>query len=328
LDRIANQLRNIDQTSGPKSKRDVYSNLVLFVTLVGQPAAELREPIEFTRELIMKHLKMAIVLVVLAIPLMGIAKGGSSFNGGSGRSSGSSFSRGFSSPGSTSRSVSPSNKTSFGSFGSSKSAAPPAPAAAPSGGKTSFGSFGSSRDAAAQATPSGQQSKSALTQSLDKNAAQANALKTLDARNSQKAQTNTAQTPGGMPLGGVPGGSQSPQAGQMGQPYPSQAPPPTVIYQNSGSSGNFTSGLLGFMLGSAMHSRDRSSYPMDNGSFGRPAGASGDPATGAGVPKESAGMSFLRIFLWLIVLAAIGGIIWYFVRRSRQNVAKKANYTL
>src|ERR1039457_7113219 len=109
----------------------------------------------------MKRWKIAAVLVILALPMMGIAKGGSSFNGG-----GSSFSRGFSSHSITSRSATSGSKTSFGSFGSSPSTSP-------------------------QVAPPGQKSKSALTQGLDKNAAQANALDTLDARNRQKAGANT-----------------------------------------------------------------------------------------------------------------------------------------
>ena len=270
----------------------------------------------------MKRWKMAVVLVMLALPMMGNAKGGSSFNGGGG----SSFSRGFSSHGSTSKFANTGSKPSFGSFGAAKSAAIPAREVPGSSGKTSFGSFGSPISTPTELASPGQKSKSALTQNLDKNAAQTDALNTLDARNNQKAIGNTPVAANGMPLGGVPTGSPSYPSGQMGQPYPTA--PPTVIYQNGGSSGNFTAGLIGFMLGRSMHGNDHSSYPMQNGSYDRPVGAESNPQIPTEIPKESSGMSFLRIILWLLILSAIGGSVWYFLRRSGQGTAKKSNYSL
>ena len=197
------------------------------------------------------------------------------------------------------------------------SAATPPPAAKPS-----FGAFGAAKDSTAAPL----KSTSGLTQGLDTRAAETNALKTLDARTAQKssagdlANTGTTAVSSQAPAIGATAG-----ATQQAQVTIPQAPAPTVIYQNSGSSGNgVLAGVAGYMLGRSMDNHDRNQSG--------PGWNNGGPAS----PNESAMVhvaTWPRVLAWLVflsILGAVGWAIWRFVQRSRVKALAppRSNYSL
>jgi hypothetical protein len=227
-------------------------------------------------------------------------------------SSSSSFKSGFSSqrsssPSKPSYSSAKSSGTSFGSFSrhssssSSPDAAPPAQPGKSSGG---FGSFG--RGSAAP-----QKSDSALSQKLDKNTSEANALRTLDAR--RQAQADAARDT--RPVPGYEQGASSRGAPTYAPPVQQQQPP-AIVRQDSG---------LGHVIaGAVIANAARGAHANNNGYAG------GYASTSAGGPSSvsGGGTSFLGVFMTLCVLALIGwGIyfVWRRLRRSRE--AKKPNYS-
>ncbi len=272
----------------------------------------------------MKTLKI-VLIALLALPVLSFAKDEPKFSGG--------FSSGKSTSTTKSQSTSATPKP------AKKEASPAQNANAAGTGKTSFGSFGgakAAKDATAPATPAATPAaatksgaapapaKSALTQSLDKNSAQTNALKTLDARNAQKAAVGVAST-------APPGPNVSPAVPMA----PPPAPPPQVVYQNAPSSG-WSRGIMGFLLGNSMSSNARSynnhnnGYNQSNSGYNQPnSTATGSASDVAEV--EPKGSSFLRVLAWLLILGSIGGLIWYLVKRSSANAAAaaaKRNYSL
>lgn len=286
----------------------------------------------------MKSFKIAL-LVALLLPLGGnaLAYSSSSTGKSSGKSSGSSssFKSGFSSqrsaPAKSADAAPGGSKPSFGSFGSKQPAA--APERPRSGG---FGSFGSARNAEA---PAPAKSNSALSRELDSKNAEANALKTLDAR-----RAAAAAPPPLPPLNPVqPPNQQQP----YNQPSYNQQPAPVVVQQSNGWGG----ALAGFMLGRAMNSgASHGGYYPGNGAGNGSAGGSGGgaagnagnaslgAAAGAGsidaaalpvaVPKASFGTTVLRTFAWLALLGALGWLIYFGVRRFKGGGARSgANYS-
>lgn len=220
-------------------------------------------------------------------------------------SSSSSFKSGFSAHRSASPkpSYSSAKSGSFGSFGrrasSTDAAAPPAAPAKSSGG---FGSFGGG-----QAAP--QKSDSALSQQLNKNASEANALRTLDARRQAQADAARDTRP-------VPGYEQGP-ASQPAPPPAQQPQAPIIVRQDSGL-GHV---IAGAVLANAM----RGAHANNNG---YPGGYPSTPGGGPAAPAHGGGTSFLGLFVTLCVLALVGwGVYfaWRRVRRSRD--AKKPNYS-
>ena len=267
----------------------------------------------------MKQLRMAFFAVVLTLPFAVGAKS----NGAGDRHS---FGGGFSSSKSSTAPSSKSPNKSYNSFSSVKPSSVPAQAPVPASSlphavaETTGTSSFSSKDAAPVIGPT-----SALSSGLNKNAAQTNALATLDARNAKKESAagtlQTAQsTPSGMPLGGVPSGS-------MPSPLGSAQPAQTVIYQNGGNSGvsGWTSGIVGFMLGRAM---SHDNYNQNGYNAG-----SGINPNQAGLPSNKnnmgAGSTLLRIFAWLVVFGCIGWVVWYFFfRKKPQDLLTAPNYRI
>jgi len=225
-------------------------------------------------------------------------------------STSSSFKGGFSSQRSSSSASSSSKSGGFGSFSRrSASADAPAQASKPSG---SFGSFGSGA-----AAP--QKSDSALSQKLNKTTAEANALRTLDARRQGQADAARDTRP-------VPGHEQ----GASGQQAPSYAPPPAypqpqppapiIVRQDSGL-GHVIAGAVLANAARGAHANGNNGYP---GAYpSTPAGGSMAPA-----PARTGGVSFFGLFLTLCVLALVGWIVYYAWRRMRRaREAKKPNYS-
>ena len=226
-------------------------------------------------------------------------------------SSSSSFKSGFSSQRSSSSSKpsyssAKSSGTSFGSFSRRSSPPPDAAPAQPSRSSGGFGSFG--RGAA---TP--QKSDSALSQKLDKNTSEANALRTLDAR--RQAQADAARDT--RPVPGYEQGASNRSAPTYAPPPVQQPQPPAqspiIVRQDSG---------LGHVIAGAM---------IANASRGAHANSNGYPGgyAGQGAPAPSGGgTSFLGVFLTLCVLALIGWGVYFAWRRLRRGrEAKKPNYS-
>jgi hypothetical protein len=227
--------------------------------------------------------------------------------------SSSSFKSGFSSQRSSSASkpsyASSKSGGSFGSFNrraSSSDASAPAPVrpSAPSRSSGGFGSFGGGG-----AAP--QKSDSALSQKLDKNTSEANALRTLDARRQAQAGAARDTRP-------VPGY----EVGASGQRPPAYAPPPVqqpqapiIVRQDSG---------LGHVIaGAVLANAARGAHANNNGYPGTAPGTS--PAT---APATTGGVSFLGLFLTLCVLALVGWALYFAWRRMRRvREAKKPNYS-
>jgi hypothetical protein len=264
----------------------------------------------------MKSLQFALILALL-LPAAGgdaLALSRSAAHSATPRS----FKSGFSSQKALPTSVAPA-RSGFGSFGSA-TPAPAAPSAVP-GAKPSFGSFGKAADTGVSAP-----AKSALTKNLDTNAANANALRTLDER---KAAAAAAAAPVTAP---VTAGMPAPQYNPAPQPL-YHAPQPIIVQQRSGMGDMF----MGFMLGRALSgghnngSYNNGSYNnggngayVSNGSTSSSAAAMGNVEQ----PASSFGAKVLRTFLWLVILGAIGWLIYFGVRSLTRSGARNApNYS-
>lgn len=220
-------------------------------------------------------------------------------------SSSSSFKSGFSSqrsspPSRPSYTSAKSSGTSFGSF--SRRSAPPDAAPQPGRSSGGFGSFGRG-----SATP--QKSDSALSQKLDRNTSEANALRTLDARRQAQADAARDTRP-------VPGYEQGRSAPTYAPPPVQQQQPPVIVRQDSG---------LGHVIAGAMIANaSRGAHANNNGYPGGYGGASAGGASSA----SGGGTSFLGVFLTLCVLALIGWGVYFAWRRLRRGrEAKKPNYS-
>jgi hypothetical protein len=213
--------------------------------------------------------------------------------------SSSAFKSGFSSQRSSSvkPSYSSAKSGSFGSFGRRPSSTDaPAQAAKPDRPSGGFGSFGGG-----SAPP--QKSDSALSQQLNRNASEANALRTLDAR--RQAQSDAARD-----TRPVPGYEQA-GASQPAPPPVQQPQAPIIVRQDSG---------LGHVIaGAVLANAARGAHANNNG---YPGGYGSAPAHGGG------GTSFLGVFVTLCVLALVGWGLYFAWRRLRRSRdARKPNYS-
>jgi len=204
------------------------------------------------------------------------------------------------------------------------------PAAPPANRQSGPGAFGKAPGSPASASP---RNTSAASRDLDQSAAQANALKTLDAR--RAATTPTAPPP---------------LNDTVSRPQPSpvyQAPPvyqqaPIIVQQPSSG---LMHGVLGFMLGRAMsQSNQPVSYPTTTTpAAGNPAPADsgaaqagmvngmpglGDPVPAARAPAPSFLATVARWLVWLGVLIVMVWAVVYTVRKLRRLRAGNAtNYS-
>ena len=204
-----------------------------------------------------------------------------------------------------------------------------------------FGAFGGAKVNAAQ---NGMPSQ--MSRDLNTNAAQANALKTADARNN--INLNNSANP---PTGGNGGGggwfrsgnnNAAPQQSNYSQPLYSQPGHQTIVHQNSGG---FMHGLMWFMIGRSTVSQNNTVYvPVNNQAASAQAvntqvvnpndGSSWD-ANGTTqqrvAPIEEKESFFTKIFRWMLWIGFIWGIIWVVrkvmgFRNSKLNRA--TNYSL
>ncbi len=219
----------------------------------------------------------------------------------------------------------------------------PAPSAPPAQ-RSGPGSFGKAGGADAPPPPPSR-SNSALSRDMEQNAAQANALKTLDARRA----ANAAGTPPNAPLPPLRDPVMRPQQPVYNQPgYAQQNLPPQqpIIVQQP--SNGFMHGVIGFMLGRAMSQPQPVYYPPNNnsghgnsnnnggdwdsnttlaGSTGTATSAAMAPVP-APAPAPSFGATVLRLLVWL---ALVSGLVWlaiYTVRKLRRlRSASAAHYS-
>jgi hypothetical protein len=230
-------------------------------------------------------------------------------------SSSSSFKSGFSSqrssaPSKPSYSSAKSSGTSFGSFSrrSSSSSSSPPDAAPPPPSRSSggFGAFG--RGSAAP-----QKSDSALSQKLDRNTSEANALRTLDAR--RQAQADAARDT--RPVPGYEQGASGRNAPAYAPPPVQQPQPPVIVRQDSG---------LGHVIaGAVIANAARGAHANNNG---YPGGYPSTNGAGTGSAAPAGGTSFLGVFMTLCVVALIGWGVFFLWRRLRRGrEAKKPNYS-
>lgn len=196
---------------------------------------------------------------------------------------------------------------------------------------TSFGSFGQTSGKAAGRTDS------ALNKDLDRNQAQQQALKNMDARTQQKvALPAQASSVTGKPLDPIRAAPQTPS--QMQQ---TPAAPTVIVQRESSSMG---SAFMGFMLGQAL-SRPHSAPVHDNGRDDlEPIAGGGETGNdyrsteldNASLPTtkappandESAGWSMLRFLLWGAFLSGFSWIAYklYRVLMPRREVV--SHYSL
>lgn len=203
-------------------------------------------------------------------------------------------------------------------------------AAPPASRQSGPGAFGKAPGSPASATP---RNTSAASRDLDQSAAQANALKTLDARRAAAAPT-----------------APPPLNDTVSRPQPSpvyQAPPvyqqaPIIVQQPSSG---LMHGVLGFMLGRAMsQSHQPVAYPTaTTPAAGSPAPADtgaaqagmvngmpglGDPVPAAPPPAPSFLATVARWMVWLGVLSVMVWALVYTVRKLRRLRAGNAtNYS-
>ena len=175
--------------------------------------------------------------------------------------------------------------------------------------------FSSQKQHPAPSAPqSNSRSNSAANRDMARNAAQANALKTYDARRSTAVTTPSAP----MPVYNQPA-------------YPQQIPQP-VIVQPQGNA--LMHGVIGFMLGRAMSPHTQMSYPPE-GPAPAPAatvdGAAAPVAAAAMTPAPTPAPSFLasavRVFFWLLLMSGLVWLVVYLVWKARRlRAAHAARY--
>lgn len=188
---------------------------------------------------------------------------------------------------------------------SSQRAAPPPRAPSQNAARGGFGSFGSAPARNAQ------KSDSALSQRLDQNASEANALRTLDARRAAQEQANRDTRP-------VPGYEHR-QYGSQNAPAPMPMPPPQ---QQSGN------GLGGLVTGMVLGQIANGAHARNNGYPGQMHGGTSSATVNQAPASTSFFGGVLRMFMWLIVLSAIGWVAYFLVQRKRRKTAEnKPHYT-
>jgi hypothetical protein len=222
------------------------------------------------------------------------------------------------------RQHSSSSKSYKGGFSSQRSSSPPprAPRQDSAGRSNARGGFGSFNSAPSR---NGQQSDSAMSRRLDREASQDRAVRTLDARRAQREQAGRDTRP-------VPGyenrQSSAQRSSERRPEYDDQRNMPA---QRSGN-GNGMGGVGGVVTGMVLGQMANGAAARNNGYPGQVAGNGGHGTSSASVNQAPSGTSFfggvMRMFMWLVVLSAIGWLVYFLVQRKRRKVDQnKPNYT-
>lgn len=195
-----------------------------------------------------------------------------------------------------------------GGFSSQRPAAPPPRAPRQDAPRGGFGSFGSA--------PAGnaQKSDSALSQRLDRNASESNALRTLDAR--RAAQDQAARDARG-DTRPVPG-----------YEYRQNGPAPTPFQQQQQPSQRSNSGLGGVVTGMVLGQIANGAHARNNGYPGQMSSGTSSATVNQAPARTSFFGGVMRMFMWLVVLSAIGWLVYFLVQRKRRKSAEnKPHYT-
>ncbi|NHZ32997.1 hypothetical protein F0185_05265 [Massilia sp. CCM 8692] len=186
---------------------------------------------------------------------------------------------------------------------------------------------------------------SVLSQRLNKGNAEANALRTLEARRAAEQAANAPRdirpVPPIQPSGGQYGNTNGGQnGGQYGGQYNGNrngqynGNAPIIVPQNN--SNGMGSAILGFLLGRSMSSShanggyqgNTNNSGMASATPGSSASIPGPAGTVEAPPERSLGKSLLRTFVWLVILSVLGWIAylgWKFLRRGK--APSTANYS-
>jgi hypothetical protein len=167
-----------------------------------------------------------------------------------------------------------------------------------------------------------------LSQKLNKNSSEANALRTLDAR--RQAQADAARDT--RPVPGYehgPSGQQAPTYAPPPAAYPQPLPQPPVIVRQDSGLGHVIAGAVLANAARGAHASGNNGYPGAYPSTQpspQPTTAGG--GTTAPAPAPSAGTAFFGLFLTLCMLALVGWAVYFAWRRMRRaREAKKPNYS-
>lgn len=284
---------------------------------------------------------VSVLMLALMLPLAhGLADASPS-----GSPSGS-FKSGFSSQRAASSSSPSPSKGSFGSFGrrsSPASAPPPGRADAPPPRNGGFGSFGRG------AAPDARRSDSALSQKLDRDAAEARALRTLDERRAAQAARNAPpprQDDGRDTQRNDPRQRNDlPPPGYANGPAPDygRGQPPVIVRQDNGL-GRVIAGavIANAAANAAAHAananRGNGGVPMQpapapaapswNGGVDSVNAQVTPPGSAAAHPAPARGGSVFGTLAVLAVLALLGWAAYKMIMRARaKRAADKPNYS-
>jgi len=273
-------------------------------------------------------LKYAIAAIALPLALSAPVHGAA--GAGPSTSTSGSFKSGFSSQRS-----SPPSKGSFGSFGkrSSSSSSSSSSAASPGRGGGGFGSFGRS------APSDTRRSDSALSRKLDRDASEARALRTLEARRAAQAARNAPPPPA---YGQAP--REQPGYGPAPRSQPDYGQVQRPARQGSGL-GPIIAGAVIANAAANAHAQRNSGQaanqqppaplppPTWNGGVGSvnagAAGAAAQPVPApaqAGPKAAQGGGTVFGTIVTLALLAALGWGVYKLVKRRRRGAAKP-NYS-
>lgn len=215
-------------------------------------------------------------------------------------------------------SSSSSSKSFKGGFSSQRSSSPP-PRAPRQDSASSRGGFGSFNSAPSRAS---QKSDSALSQRLDRNASEANALRTLDARRAAQEQASRDTRP-------VPGyenrqnyGQNNGQSnGQSNGQY--SAPMPAPAQQSGNGMAGVVTGLVLGQIANGSHARSN-----NNGYQGQPNVGTSSATVNQAPSSGSFFGGVAKLFMWLMVLSAIAWVGWFLLQKRRRKAAEsRSNYT-
>ncbi len=273
-----------------------------------------------------KFLLVPLFCLAIGMPILGFAKS-------------SSLSAGFSSPESSSDSssskpvhVGPTSAPASGSTAKPSGFTSPAKGFS-SGVKPSPSTITSGGSKPTPAVAPAQKSNSALSQSLQNSTANSKALAALDARNAKKALV-TGAVVGAVGVAAISNTETAAQTTHGSPVHPNYQPPAPVVGRDSGS--DMMGNAMWFMMGrSISHERTvnvnnghtsttNSTSTTSNGYV--PSAVSANQAE-----DDDFDATILRIFLWLLIIGAvIGGVFWYKARRDSANAAfkSKRNYSL
>jgi hypothetical protein len=208
--------------------------------------------------------------------------------------------------------------------------------------KTAFGSFGTANPKLDQKTASQTLPQSQMSKDLSATTAQANALKTADARTKVNEKANATNSDNGWFRSGsqdtaAPKTNTAASAGQTPQPAHYQS---ASQYSRGHQSSGFLPGLVGFMIGHSLAQQHTNTVyvPQNNQVVGQDANQLNNSTNADGtaiqqvqdvpvVETESFFMKLLRVVLWVAMISGIVWVVRKFMRFRNRNL-QAANYSL